>query len=96
MERARNFRAAPVAVKLAASHWIEHDLDLCVEAGVDGVVIDGAQAGTAQSPTITEDDFGIPTLYALVRARRHLDRIDPGRPRYFLSSLGGCLHPATS
>lgn len=93
VERARKLSGGvPVAVKLAASHWLEHDLDLCVEAGVDGVVIDGAQAGTAQSPTITEDDFGIPTLYALVRARRHLDRIDPGR-EIFLIVSGGLFTP---
>lgn len=93
VERARERSAgAPVAVKLAASHWIERDLDVCVAAGVDGVVVDGAQAGTAQSPAITEDDFGIPTLYALIRARRHLDQLDP-EGRIFLIVSGGLFTP---
>ena len=93
VDRAREIsKGVPVVVKLAASHLIERDLDICVDAGVDGVVIDGAEAGTGHSPTITADDFGIPTLYALVRARRHLDEIDAER-RVSLIVSGGLYTP---
>ncbi len=93
VERARRLSSgAPVFVKIAASHRIEDDLDACFSAGVDGIVIDGAQAGTGQSPPIAQDDFGIPTLYALVRARRHLDEIDVRR-RTSLIVAGGLVTP---
>lgn len=93
VERARRLGGGvPVLVKLAASHTLEEDLDICVDAGVDGVALDGAFAGTSGSPPITEDDFGIPTVYALVRARRHLDRIDPKR-RVSLLVGGGLYTP---
>ena len=93
VERARALSdGAPVLVKLAASHRIEHDLAVCLQAGVDGVVIDGAQAGSGQSPPISQDDFGIPTLYGLVRARRFLDDADPeGRVSLIVS--GGLCTP---
>ncbi|MBX5437014.1 MAG: FMN-binding glutamate synthase family protein [Alicyclobacillaceae bacterium] len=62
----------PIAVKLAASHNLEHDLRIAVQAGVDVVVIDGAQGGTHASQAILVDDFGLPTLSALCRAVRFL------------------------
>jgi len=78
VERARTLSGGrPVAVKLGASHRIERDLAVCLEAGVDAVVVDGAQAGTGQAPPIVQDDFGIPTLYALLRARAFLDEHEP-------------------
>jgi len=93
VDRARELSCgAPVVVKLAANHSIERDLSIAAEAGVDGVTLDGAQGGTAQSPAITEDDFGIPTLFALLRARKHLDRIDPER-RISLLVSGGLYTP---
>ena len=93
VERARRLsRGAPVLVKLAASHRLEHDLEMCLRAGVDGVTVDGAQAGSGQSPAISQDDFGIPTLFALVRARRFLDEADPtGRVSLIVS--GGLRTP---
>lgn len=93
VERARTISGgAPVLVKLAASHLIERELERVFQSGADGVVLDGAQAGTGQSPPIAQDDFGIPTLYALVRARRFLDRIDPQR-RFSLIVAGGLYTP---
>lgn len=58
----------PVGVKLAATHDLERELAIVLEAGVDIVAIDGCQGGTHSSPPIIADDFGIPTLYALRRA----------------------------
>jgi len=63
----------PIAVKIAAGD-IESDLDKLLYAGVDAIVLDGAQGETAGSPEITINNFGIPSLYALVRAVEHLER----------------------
>jgi len=65
-------RGAPIAVKLAASHSLERDLELVTRAGADVIVLDGAQGGTIGSPSILVDDFGLPTLSALCRAVKFL------------------------
>lgn len=82
----------PVGVKLAAGQSIERDLAYCLDSGVDVIAVDGAQAGTHASLTITEDDFGLPTLLALVRARRFLDRHDSSRSVSLIVS-GGLITP---
>ncbi|EJY56366.1 glutamate synthase (ferredoxin) [Alicyclobacillus hesperidum URH17-3-68] len=64
----------PIAVKIAASHFIEEDIEWIVKAGADVVVLDGAQGGTHSSPGILVDDFGIPTLSALCRATKFMRR----------------------
>ncbi|SFQ34979.1 FMN-binding glutamate synthase family protein [Caldicoprobacter faecalis] len=63
----------PIAIKIAAGN-IEQDLDTVLYAGADAVVIDGAQGETAGSAEITINNFGIPTLYALVRAVEYLEK----------------------
>ncbi|HHU63991.1 MAG TPA: FMN-binding glutamate synthase family protein [Clostridiales bacterium] len=77
----------PIAVKIAAGN-IESDLEMLLYAGVDAVVIDGAQGETAGSPEITINNFGIPTLYALVRAVEFLDKCG-ARDRVSLIMVGG-------
>jgi glutamate synthase domain-containing protein 2 len=44
------------------------------EAGFDVAVIEGAQCGTAGSPEMTINNFGLPTAYALPRAASFIDR----------------------
>ncbi|WP_436663599.1 FMN-binding glutamate synthase family protein [Alicyclobacillus acidoterrestris] len=83
---------APVAVKIAASHNLEHDLAIAVRAGFDVIVVDGAQGGTHSSPAILVDDFGLPTLVALCRAQKFL--VDHGlRSRIDLVISGGIRTP---
>lgn len=62
----------PIGVKLLASGHVEDDIDRLIEIGVDFIALEGAQGGTHGSPPILQDDFGIPTLHALVRANHHL------------------------
>lgn len=62
----------PVGVKLAASGDLEDDLAACLEAGVDVIALDGGQAATRGSPATLQDDFGLPTVHAVVRAERFL------------------------
>lgn len=64
----------PVGVKLAATHDLERELAAVLEAGVDVIAIDGGGGGTHGSPPIIADDFGIPTVHALHRAVRFLER----------------------
>lgn len=62
----------PIALKLMATDNLENDLAMAVDLGFDAVIIDGAQGGSHATTPIKQDDFGIPTLNALVRAERYL------------------------
>lgn len=64
----------PVGVKIAAGQQLEKDLHLAVQAGVDFVTIDGCTAATKGTAPILQDDFGLPTLFALVRASKWLEK----------------------
>ncbi|MFD0693323.1 FMN-binding glutamate synthase family protein [Paenibacillus sp. GCM10027628] len=82
----------PIGVKICASARIEADLDIIIQAGVDFISIDGGQAGTKGGPPILEDDFGLPTIYALSRAVRHL-RYRGVKDSITLLSGGGYAKP---
>lgn len=62
----------PIALKLMATDHIEDDLAAAVDLGFDAVILDGAQGGSHATVPIKQDDFGIPSLYALIRAKRYL------------------------
>lgn len=47
---------------------------MALDAGVDVVVIDGTEGATGNAPVTLSDHFGIPSLTALTRATRHLER----------------------
>lgn len=79
----------PVGVKLAATHDLERELAIVLEAGVDVIAIDGAEGGTHMSPPVIADDFGIPSAHALVRAVRFLERT--GARREVSLVVGGGL-----
>ncbi|WP_339165121.1 FMN-binding glutamate synthase family protein [Siminovitchia sp. FSL H7-0308] len=82
----------PIGVKIGAGGKIEEDIDHLLEMGVDVIAIDGAQAATHSSPPILSDDFGIPTLHAVVRASNHL-RKRKMQKRVSLIISGGLLVP---
>ena len=63
----------PIGYKLSAQH-IEKDIDAALEIGVDYVILDGRGGGTGAAPLIFRDNISVPTIPALARARRHLDR----------------------
>ena len=63
----------PVGIKMSAQH-IEDDIDFALEAGVDYIIIDGRGGGTGAAPNIFKNNISVPTIAALPRARRHLDR----------------------
>ena len=63
----------PIGFKLSAQH-IEDDLDFALKVGVDYIILDGRGGGTGAAPDIFKHNISVPTIPALARARRHLDR----------------------
>lgn len=68
----RRANGIPIALKIMATDRIEEELSVALDLGFDAVVIDGAQGGSHANTPIKQDDFGIPTLHSLVRAKRYL------------------------
>lgn len=64
----------PIFLKLAAGR-VKDDVKIAVKVGADGVIIDGAQAGTGAAPIMATNHLGIPTMPALVQAVRTLEEI---------------------
>ena len=63
----------PIGVKLSAQH-VEADIDAALEIGVDYIILDGRGGATGAAPLLFRDNISVPTIPALARARRHLDR----------------------
>jgi glutamate synthase domain-containing protein 2 len=76
----------PVGVKIAAGH-IEEDLDAILPAGPDFITIDGRPGASGAAPRFIKDATSVPTIHALHRARKHLDR--RGADRVSLIITGG-------
>jgi glutamate synthase domain-containing protein 2 len=62
----------PIFIKIAAGRVWE-DVKIAVKAGVDGIVIDGAEGGTGAAPVVASNNLGVPALPALVQAVRALE-----------------------
>jgi glutamate synthase domain-containing protein 2 len=59
----------PIIIKLGAGD-VENDVKLALKAEPDAIAVDGMGGGTGAAPRIMLDNFGIPTLAALVKAKR--------------------------
>ena len=81
----------PVGFKLSAQH-VERDIDAALEAGADYIILDGRGGGTGAAPLLFRDNISVPTIPALARARRHLDR--RGAENVSLIATGGLRKPA--
>lgn len=64
----------PVGFKLSAQH-IERDIDFAVQAGADYIILDGRGGGTGDAPLMFRNHISVPTIPALARARRRLDKL---------------------
>jgi glutamate synthase domain-containing protein 2/nitrite reductase/ring-hydroxylating ferredoxin subunit len=76
----------PIGFKLSAQH-IEEDIDFALAIGVDYIILDGRGGGTGAAPEIFKKNISVPTIPALARARRHLDK--RGRRDVTLIITGG-------
>jgi len=65
----------PIGFKIAASH-IEADIQFALDSGVDYIILDGRGGGTGSAPTILRDHINVPTIPALARARKYLDKVN--------------------
>lgn len=81
----------PIGYKMSAQH-IERDIDAALDLGVDYIIVDGRGGGTGSAPTIFRDNISVPTIPALARARRHLDRRQANQVT--LAATGGIRTPA--
>lgn len=69
----RELNKGPIIIKIGAGQ-VEEDIKLAVRAEPDAIAVDGMEAGSGAAPSVMED-VGIPTLSALVRARKTLDKL---------------------
>jgi len=63
----------PVGFKLSANH-IEEDIQFALDASADYIILDGRGGGTGAAPEMFRDHISVPTIPALARARRYLDK----------------------
>jgi len=82
----------PIGVKLAASKYLEKDLEIVLDAEADYIAIDGGQAATKGTAPILQDDFGLPSLFALVRAGEYLKERNC-KDKVSLIMAGGFYNP---
>ena len=82
----------PVGFKLSANH-IERDIEFALQAGADYIILDGRGGGTGAAPLLFRDHISVPTIPALVRARRYLDE-QGASGRVTLIITGGLRVPA--
>jgi len=64
----------PIGFKMSAQH-IEEDIDFALDVGVDYIILDGRGGGTGAAPEIFKNNISVPTIPALARARKHLDKV---------------------
>lgn len=81
----------PIGIKLSAQH-IERDIEAALQIGVDYIILDGRGGGTGAAPLLFRDNISVPTIPALARARRYLDK--KGRSDISLVITGGLRLPA--
>ncbi|WP_244527494.1 FMN-binding glutamate synthase family protein [Lihuaxuella thermophila] len=74
VRRLRDETGVPVGLKIAATHHLERELQIALEAGVDFITVDGAEGGTHGGAPILQDDVGLPTFFAVTRASEFLAR----------------------
>lgn len=71
LRMATNYQV-PIFLKMGATRP-RYDVAIAAKAGVDVVVVDGAEGGTGASPELYLDHTGIPTMAAIPAAREALD-----------------------
>jgi len=80
----------PIGFKLSAQH-IEDDIDFALAASADYIILDGRGGGTGAAPLLFRDNISVPTIPALARARKHIDKVSSDTT---LVMTGGLRTPA--
>jgi glutamate synthase domain-containing protein 2 len=63
----------PIGFKLSANH-IEEDIQFALDASADYILLDGRGGGTGAAPEMFRDHISVPTIPALARARKYLNK----------------------
>ncbi|UFJ38962.1 FMN-binding glutamate synthase family protein [Brevibacillus humidisoli] len=92
VRRLRDETGVPIGLKIAATHHLEKELQIAVEAEVDFVTLDGAEGGTHGGAPTLQDDVGLPTLFAITRAAEFFARKGVMRDINLLAT-GGLVTP---
>ncbi len=82
----------PVGLKIAATHHLEKELQVALDAECDFITVDGAEGGTHGGAPTLEDDVGLPTIFAVSRAAQFLARKGAVRD-VSLIAAGGLVTP---
>jgi glutamate synthase domain-containing protein 2 len=64
----------PIGVKFGGTHYLEDELEIMIEGGVDIIVLDGKEGGTHAGPPLLLDDVGMPAFPSLCRAARFFEQ----------------------
>lgn len=94
VRRLRHETGVPVGLKIAATHHLEKELEIALEAGVDFLTLDGAEGGTHGGAPTLQDDLGLPTLFAVTRASHYLAR-KGATGKVSLIATGGLVTPGS-
>ncbi len=65
----------PIGIKIAAGH-IENDLEVILFAEPDFITVDGRPGATAASPKVVKASTSLPTIFALYRAKKFLEKMN--------------------
>lgn len=68
----REETGVPVGLKIGATHHLEKELQVALDAECDFITVDGAEGGTHGGAPTLEDDVGLPTIFAVSRASQFL------------------------
>lgn len=88
----REETGVPVGLKVAATHHLEKEMQIALEAGCDFITVDGAEGGTHGGAPTLQDDVGLPTLFAVNRAAEFLSRKGEAG-KVSLIATGGLITP---
>lgn len=64
----------PIGVKFGGTHYLEKELELMIQGGVDIIVLDGIEGGTHAGPPLLLDDVGLATFPSLCRAAKFFEK----------------------
>lgn len=88
----REETGVPVGLKIAATHHLEKELQVALDAECDFITVDGAEGGTHGGAPTLEDDVGLPTIFAVSRAAQFLAQKGAVRD-VSLIAAGGLVTP---